>query len=72
MGLNLSNNQISKELDLNRGDVHNMTAQLRQGVVKKPRITLQDELECDEVYIVHNVGKQGKFLLHSLIEVLIK
>jgi DNA-binding IclR family transcriptional regulator len=35
MGLNLSNNQISKELGLNRGDVHNMAAQLREGVVKK-------------------------------------
>ena len=37
MGLNLSNNQISKELDLNREDVHNMAAQLREGGVKKPR-----------------------------------
>ena len=35
MGLNLSNNQISKELGLNRGDVHNMAAHLREGVVKK-------------------------------------
>ena len=31
MGLNLSNNQIAKELDLNRGDVHNMATQLREG-----------------------------------------
>ncbi len=58
MGLNLSNNQISKELDLNRGDVHNMATQLREGVVKKkPQITLQDEVECDEVYIV--AGHKG-------------
>jgi len=35
MGLNLSNSQISKELGLNRGDVYNMAAQLREGVVKK-------------------------------------
>jgi len=35
MGLNLSKNQISKELDLNRGDVHNMATQLREGVIKK-------------------------------------
>jgi transposase-like protein len=35
MGLNLSNNQISKELDLNRSDVHKMATQLREGVVKK-------------------------------------
>ena len=34
-GLNLSNNQISKELDLNRGDAHKMAAQLCEGVVKK-------------------------------------
>lgn len=35
MGLNLSNKQIAKELDLNRTDVHKMTTQLRDGVVKK-------------------------------------
>ena len=34
MRLNLSNTQISKELDLNRGDVHKMASQLREGVVK--------------------------------------
>lgn len=28
MGLNLSNRQIAQELDLNEGDVHEMTAQL--------------------------------------------
>ena len=35
MGLNLSNEQIAQELDLNRGDVQQMTSQLREGVVKK-------------------------------------
>ena len=35
MGLNLSNNQIAKELDLNRSDVQQMTDQLREGIVKK-------------------------------------
>ena len=35
MGLNLSNKQIAKELDLNRTDVQKMTTQLREGVVKK-------------------------------------
>jgi transposase-like protein len=35
MGLNLSNKQIAKELDLDRTDVHKMTTQLRDGVVKK-------------------------------------
>ena len=41
MGLNLSNAQMAKELDLNQSDVHQMTAQLRQGIVaKKPSPTL--------------------------------
>ncbi len=30
MVLNLSNNQIAKELDLNRSNVQQMTAQLRE------------------------------------------
>src|SRR5215475_3829116 len=37
MGLNLSNHQIAQELDLNKDDVHQMTCQLRQGIVKKSR-----------------------------------
>jgi transposase-like protein len=37
MGLNLSNKQIAKELDLNRSDVQQMTTQLRKGVIKKRR-----------------------------------
>jgi transposase-like protein len=35
MGLNLSNSQIAKELDLDRSQVQQMTTQLREGVVKK-------------------------------------
>ena len=35
MGLNLSNEQIAKELDVNLSDVHQMTTQLREGIVKK-------------------------------------
>ena len=35
MGLNLSNEQIARELDLDRSDVQQMTTQLREGVVKK-------------------------------------
>ena len=59
MGLNLSNAQIAKELDLNKDDVHQMTSQLRQGIVsKKPSPRLRDEVECDEVYIV--AGHKGK------------
>jgi len=35
MGLNVSNEQISKELDVNLSDVQQMTTQLREGIVKK-------------------------------------
>ena len=59
MGLNLSNHQMAQELDLNKDDVHQMTCQLRQGiVVQKPHPTLRDKVECDEVYLV--AGHKGK------------
>ena len=58
MGLNLSNRQIAKELELNESDLQNMTTQLREGVTKKPRITLKKEVESDEVYVV--AGHKGK------------
>jgi len=35
MGLNLSNEQIARELDVNVSDVQQMTTQLREGIVKK-------------------------------------
>lgn len=35
MGLNLSNQQIGRELGLNKDDVQSMTQQLREGVVAK-------------------------------------
>jgi transposase-like protein len=35
MGLNLSNQQIAKELGLNKDDVQKMTQQLREGIVVK-------------------------------------
>ena len=42
MGLNRSNAQMAPELDLNTDDVHQMTCQLRQGLVsKKPIPTLK-------------------------------
>ena len=54
----MSDKQIAKELDLNRSDVQQMTIQLREGVVKKKlKVILQDEAECDEVYIV--AGHKG-------------
>lgn len=58
MGLNLSNQQIAQELNLHKDDVHRMTCQLREGIVsKKPAVTLDGEVECDEIYIV--AGHKG-------------
>jgi hypothetical protein len=60
MGFNLSNHQIAEELDLNKDDVHQMTCQLRQGVVtKKPAPTLT------------NVRRRGKALLGALLALLL-
>jgi hypothetical protein len=59
MGLNLSNAQIARELDLNEADVQQMTRQLRSGIVsKKPVVVLEGEVECDEVYEV--AGHKGQ------------
>ena len=58
MGLDLSNEQIAKELDLDPDDVQRMTTVLREGVVvRKPEVTLSGEVECDEVYVV--AGHEG-------------
>ncbi len=58
LGLNLSNEQIAQELGLNKDDVHQMTVQLRSGVVDlKPEPQLEGTVECDEVYIV--AGHKG-------------
>jgi|TARA_B100001971_G_C18194108_1_gene540391 hypothetical protein len=58
MGLNLSNQQIAQELGLNKGDVQQMTSQLRQGIIDhKEPVALQGEVECDEAYIV--AGHKG-------------
>ena len=52
MGLNLSNRQIARELDLSVSAVQVMTAQVRSGLVAKiPSVTLDGEVEVDEVYI---------------------
>jgi hypothetical protein len=59
MGLNLSNHQIAQELDLPKDDVHQMTCQLRQGIVtKKPASILGGNVECDEVYTA--AGHKGR------------
>lgn len=58
MGLNLSNAQIAKELELNETDVFTMTMQLREGVEQRREPTiLSGEVECDEVYVV--AGHKG-------------
>ena len=58
MGLNLSNRQIARELDLGVSDVQAMTQQLRQGLTAKaPAVVLQGEVEIDEVYVV--AGHKG-------------
>ncbi len=58
MGLNLSNRQIAQELDVNIDDVHQMTRQLREGVVvRKREVVLDREVECDEVYVI--AGHKG-------------
>ncbi len=57
MGLNLSNQQIAKELGLNKDAVQQMSTLLRQGILaKKPAPTLSGVVECDEVYVVAGVA----------------
>ena len=58
MGLDLSNEQIAKELDLDPDDAQRMTTLLRDGIVqRKPEVQLSGEVECDEVYVV--AGHKG-------------
>src|SRR5215213_5168580 len=59
MGLNLSNRQIARELDLNVGDVQAMTEQLRTGILAaRPAEVLEGVVECDEVYVT--AGHKGQ------------
>jgi transposase-like protein len=59
MGLNLSNRQIARELELSVPDVQTMTDQLCHGLaVKTPAVALQGEVEIDEVYVV--AGHKGQ------------
>ncbi len=58
MGLNLSNRQIARELDLCVADVQVMTEQLRTGLTARiPPVRLAGEVEIDEVYVV--AGHKG-------------
>ena len=53
LGLNLSNRQIDRELDLDEDSVHDMATQLREGIVAKPPVVvLSREVECGEVDVV--------------------
>jgi len=59
MGLNLSNQQIARELGLCGSDVQAMTEQLRHGLAAKTlEVTLEGEVEVDEVYVV--AGHKGQ------------
>jgi hypothetical protein len=58
MGLHVSNDQSAHELDVDRSDIHPMTAALRTGMVKKPRVTLSHEGECDEASVI--AGHKGQ------------
>lgn len=58
MGLNLSNEQIARELGLDPDGARRMTTALREGVVlRKPEVTLRGEIACDEVYVA--AGHEG-------------
>src|SRR5215218_1806417 len=59
MGLNLSNRQIARELDLAETDAQAMTEQLRQGLAARlPPARLEGAVEIDEVYVV--AGHKGQ------------
>ena len=59
MGLTVSNRQIALELGLSVSDVQAMTEQLRHGLLAKPpAVTLEGEVEIDEVYVV--AGHKGQ------------
>jgi len=58
MGLNLSNAQIARELDLDPNDTQRMTEQLREEIVaRQPEPILAGDVECDEVYVI--AGHKG-------------
>lgn len=58
MGLNLSNLQIARELNLDEDCAHDMATQLREGILaKQPPVILSGEVEIDEVYVV--AGHKG-------------
>jgi len=53
IGLNLSNNQIAKELNLKPSTAQNIATTLRKGILEnKPKVKIEDKAEIDEVYVV--------------------
>ncbi|WP_299947820.1 hypothetical protein [uncultured Microbulbifer sp.] len=68
MSLNLLNSQISQELGLNKDDIQQMTQQLREAVHRKTSdITLDGEVECDEVYAVADIRDSQKQLKKAVV-----
>ncbi len=58
MGLNSSNRQISKELDISEKTAQKMTTKIREEIKKNsPEARLSGEVEFDEVYVV--AGHKG-------------
>ena len=58
MGLDLSNRQIARELDLSQPYVRLMTERLRHGLAAQlPAVVLDGEVEIDEVYVA--AGHKG-------------
>lgn len=55
--LNLSNEQITTELDVAADTVQGMATHLREGVVVKKPTCLSGEIDADEVYVV--AGHKG-------------
>jgi hypothetical protein len=59
MGLNLSNRQIAKELNLNESDGQAMAEAWRGGIIKRrANVRMGGVVECDEVDVV--AGHQGR------------
>jgi len=59
MGLNLSNQQVARGLDLNVGDAQAMTEQLRAGILAaRSAATLAGVVECGEIYAT--AGPKGQ------------
>ena len=66
MGLNLSNEQIAHELSLNESDAYQMTTAVAwRDRKKKPTVTLSNEVECDEAYVIAGHKGQPEVVKHK-------